>query len=31
MKLEEARAEPTLKFAAMSNSVDRLDAGQGTT
>jgi hypothetical protein len=31
IKLEEARTEPTLKFAAMSNSVDRLDPGQDLT
>ena len=31
MKVEEARTEPALKFAAMSNSVERLDPGQDTT
>ncbi len=31
MKLEEARTEPAIKFANMSNSVDRLDPGQDTT
>lgn len=31
MKMEEARTEPTIKFANMSNSVDRLDPGQDMT
>jgi hypothetical protein len=31
MKLEATRTEPTLKFAAMSNSVERLDPGQDMT
>ena len=31
MKMEEARTEPTIKFANMSNSVDRLDPGQDLT
>jgi hypothetical protein len=31
IKLEESRAEPTLKFANMSSGVDRLDPGQDVT
>lgn len=31
IKLEEARTEPVIKFANMSNSVDRLDPGQDST
>jgi hypothetical protein len=31
MKMEEARTEPAIKFANMSNSVDRLDPGQDMT
>jgi hypothetical protein len=31
MKIEEARTEPAIKFANMSNSVDRLDPGQDLT
>lgn len=31
MKMEEARTEPAIKFANMSNSVDRLDPGQDVT
>ena len=31
MKMEEARTEPAIKFANMSNSVDRLDPGQDLT
>jgi len=31
LKMEEARTEPALKFANMSNSVDRLDPGQDLT
>lgn len=31
MKMEETRTEPAIKFANMSNSVDRLDPGQDVT
>jgi hypothetical protein len=31
MKMEEARTEPAIKFANMSNSVERLDPGQDMT